>query len=306
MKTQWPATRGEWEFETERLRGVLVADGSGQPTLCNHRLRALIHKASGILVSPDQAQGRMPEFGFSVFRTYARDAWLTELRATQPVVTPVEQGVRLTWAATIRHAAKVDATFTIREPNAIDLDLRVEGYAYYPDFEILIANYLAPGFANGVYVAGRDAPEQIRVADHPAFHGMYPFFPRDEHAAHVLADGRGQRGRWPWHTAIGRKYGLPATFFSNGTVDALLMGCREDVQAVGVTYSGDEAKDGVADHRAQYLSLFGRDLHPGEGWRTQVRFVVDDFGGDSGRHLHEFERFQSETGSVARSFELTP
>ena len=55
---------------------------------------------------------------------------------------------------------------------------------------------------------------------------------------------------------------------SSGPVDALLMGRTEDVQAVGLTYAGDEANDGVAGHRSQYLSLFGRDLHPGEGWRT--------------------------------------
>lgn len=298
MKTEWQPERSELLFETEQLTGVLVADGSGQPTLCNHRLRALRHKPTGTLVSPDTAKGAMPQFGLSLFRAYARDAWLTELRATCPVVTPVEHGVQLVWAATIRLQAKIALTFTIREPNIVDADLRVEGYAYYPDFELLIANYLAPGFTSGVYL-----PEQIRVTDHPVFHGMYNFFPRDEHAAHVLTDGRGQRGRWYWHTAIGRPYKLPVAFFSNGTVDALLLGRPEDVQAVGVTYTGT---DGVGEHRGQYLSLFGRDLHPGEGWRTQFRLVVDEFGADAERHRQEYEKFRESVVAVPTRFELTP
>jgi len=301
MKTEWQADLGELHFETERLTGVLVADGSGQPTLCNHRLLALRHKPTGTLVSPDAAKGAMPQFGLSLFRAYARDAWLTELRATRPVVTPVEHGVQLVWEATIRLQAKVALTFKVREPNIVDADLRVEGYAYYPDFELLVANYLAPGAAGGVYL-----PEQVRVTDHPVFHGMYNFFPRDEHAAHVLTDGRGQRGRWYWHTAIGRQYKLPIAFFSNGTVDALLMGRPEDVQAVGVTYAGNEAKDGVADHRGQYLSLFGRDLRPGEGWQTQFRLVLDEFSANAECHRQEYDKFSESVAKMPTRFELTP
>lgn len=301
MNAEWHPDRGELHFGTERLSGVLVTDGSGQPTLCNHRLRALRHKPTGMLISSDEAKGVMPQFGLSLFRAYARDAWLTELRATQPVVAPVEHGVQLVWEATIRLQAKVTLTFTIREPNIVDADLRVEGYAYYPDFELLVANYLAPGFAGSVYL-----PELVRVTDHPVFHGMYNFFPRDEHAAHVLTDGRGQRGRWYWHTAIGRRYARPLSLFSKGPVDALLMGRAEDVQAVGVSYAGDETKDGVADHRGQYLSLFGRDLHPGEGWRTQFRLVADDLGADALRHQEEYRRFCESVAKLPTRFELTP
>jgi hypothetical protein len=301
MKTQWQADSGELLFETEQLSGVLVADGSVCPTLCNHRLRALRHKPTDTLVSCDKARGVMPQFGLSLFRVLARDAWLTELRATPPLVTPVVQGVQLTWEASPRLQAKVDVVFAIREPNIVDADVRVEGYAHYSDFEILVANYLAPGFAGSVYL-----PEPVRVTDHPSYHGMYNFFPRDEHAANVLTDGRGQRGRWHWRTAIGRQYALPLTCQSNGTVDVLLMGRPEDVQAVGVTYAGDEEKDGVADHRAQYLSLFGRDLHPGEGWRTQFRLLVDALGGEEVQHRQAYEAFREWTSPLRTRFELTP
>jgi hypothetical protein len=298
MQTQWQPDRGELLFETERLTGILVADGSGQPTLCNHRLRALRHKPTGTLVSCDEAKGAMPQFGLSLFRVLARDAWFTELRAVRPVVEPVAQGVRLTWEASVQLPARVVVEFVIREPNIVDADLHVEGHAFFPDFELLIANYLAPGFAGGVYL-----PEQVRVADNPVYHGMYNFFPRDERAAHVLTDGRGQRGRWYWHTTIGRQHKLPVAFFSNGTVDALLMGRPEDVQAVGATYAGT---DGVGEHRGQYLSLFGRDLHPGEGWRTQFRLVVDAFGANAERHRQEYEQFRESVAKTPTRFELTP
>jgi hypothetical protein len=307
MGSRWDGQNWELRFETARLRGILVADGSGKPTLCNHRLRELAHKPSGTRVSTEAARGAMPQFGYSLFRVLARDAYLTELRATPPCVSPVENGVQLVWDPTLRHRAKVCAEFAIREPNALDLDLRVEGYAYYPDYEVLLSMYVAPGFAGGAYVRGRGgAAEQIRVADHPAFHGMYNFFPRDERAAHVLTDGRGQRGRWYWRVAVGRLYAKPMAFSSNGQVDVALLGRGEDVQAVGVTYAGDEARDGVADHRGLYLSLFGRDLHPGEGWRTQTRLVVDDLGADAARHLALHDEFAGAVAGLPRTFEVAP
>lgn len=306
----WQWNNNEMAFETERLEGILVAQPEAPNKLSNHRLRALVHKPTGTLVTTDNARGAQPQFGFSLFRVYARNACLTELRATTAQVEPLENGVRMTWQPTLRHQATVTAEFCIRESNAIDLDIRVDGHAHYTDYEILLSNYAAPGFRNGVYVQrnyhGDATPEQIRVDDHPAFHNMYNFFPRDQRAAAILTDGRGQRGRWYWQTAIGREYALPMCFFSDETVDVLMMGRPEDVSAVGVSYNGNEEHDGTADHRGMYLTLFGRDLHAGEGWQTQARLVIDDMETDPVAHQAAYKGFLADVAGRPRVHQVDP
>jgi hypothetical protein len=106
--------------------------------------------------------------------------------------------------------------------------------------------------------------------------------------------------------AIGRRYGLPLAFFSKGKVDVLLMGRPEDVYAVGATYTGDPETDGVARHRSLYLSLFGEDFRPGEGRRTQMRMIIDDFGSDAVKHAELYRTFLDEVGPIPRTFPINP
>ena len=122
----------------------------------------------------------------------------------------------------------------------------------------------------------------------------------------MLTDGRGQSGRYYWRQAISRSYARPVIFSTRGAVDAVVLGRPEDVQALGASYAGDEERDGVAAHRSLYVSLFGRDLHPGHGWRTQVRLVVDDFGGREEVHMQLYEEFLAEVSSTERMFHTNP
>jgi hypothetical protein len=188
----------------------------------------------------------------------------------------------------------------------VDIEVQVTGRTHYPDYEVLLAAYFASGFKPGAYVSSLGGPQQIRPVHHPVFDGMYLFFPRDEESARLHTDGRGRRGRWPWRMLPARCYAHPVGFYSDGSTDALLMGRREDVFSVGMAYAGDEAGDAVAGHRSLYLSLFGRDLHPGEGWQTQARLVVDDLGADPARHLAEWERFQQDVSGLDTRFQVEP
>ena len=312
MGCQWRAEKNEMSFGTDDLQGVLVADCDDKQSANNrHRIRDLVHKGTGVRVSPEG--GMMERAGsFTVFRAYARRSWLTEMRAMPPEVVRKENGATLTWSPTFQHQARLTATFSVEEPDSIDLDITVEGYTFYPDYELLISNYVAPTLSGGLFVKEHDLAhdaerEKIMVTDSPAYHGMYPFFPRDERAAHVLTDGRGQKGRWYWRVACGRLYALPLGFATDGQVDVVLMGRPEDVSAVGVTYSAEgDQYDGVARHHALYLSLFGKDLHPGDGWRTQVRLVVGAFGNQDDALASAFERFFDEKSAIGRTFEVTP
>lgn len=280
--SSWNASTKELTFSLSRIVGVLSCDQSASHGK-SHHFREVMHKPSGTLISPDR--GGMVKAGLlNYFRVLTRGGYLTELRVEQATLKPAPDGITFIWEPTIRRQAKVTAQFTFREPNIIDLDLRVESLATYPGFEILLSAYMAPGFDGGAYVAkqefGPNEPEQIRIQDQPMIRGLYPFFPRDEAGANLLTDGRHQQGRFPWRMAIGRRYGLPMAFFNQGPVDVLLMGRPEDVYAVGATYRGDAETDNFARHRSLYLSLFGDDFQPGAGRRTQMRMIIDDFGSD--------------------------
>ena len=95
-------------------------------------------------------------------------------------------------------------------------------------------------------------------------------------------------------------------FFSNQAVDVVMMARPEDVSAVGVTYAGDEEHDQTADHRGMYLTVFGRHLHPGQGWRTRARLGVDDLEASASAHRQLYDSFLAETESISRRFEVAP
>ena len=304
----WHPEKKELEFSLSNLSGVLncnINSSYGK----SHHFNNVIHKPTGMKISPDGE--RMAGAGMlNLFRVLIEGGYLTELRVEEAKLEPAEEGITLTWEPTIRRQAKIKVQFTFKEPNIIDMDMWVETLTNYPKFEVLLSAYLAPGFESGVYVAkeefGSTKPEQIRLVDQPMIHGIWPFFPRDEAGANLLTDGRHQKGRWFWRMAIGRRYGMPLAFFSNNGVDAILMGRPEDVYAVGATYKGDEQNDNVAGHRSLYLSLFGEDFKAGEGRRTQMRMIIDDFGSDPEKHRELYQTFLNEVKSKSRSFQINP
>ena len=295
-----------FRFQTATLSGLLDAEGQAANPLCNHRLRNLLYRPTGTRLTPDLVPDVSSRFGLSLFRIYARNACLGELRATPYTARLLENGVEYAWQPFVGHAVAVTCRMTVLESNAIDLELELKSYAAYSDYEILLSSYWAPGFAPGGYVRLSSGTQQIRPCCNEVYAGQYLYFPRDAQAARLLTDGRGARGRWGWEQCVGRRYAIPMGYFSNGQVDALLMGRPDDVSAVGMTYAGDEKNDPVARHRGLYLSLFGRDLAAGEAWRTRVRLVVDAFAGETARHAQEYERFIGEVASLASSFEMNP
>ena len=304
----WNSNDKELAFSLEQLSGILDCNMQKGPQK-SHHFSKVIHKPSGMLISPDGE--RMAGAGMlNFFRVLIEGGYLTELRVEEAILEPKEDGITLTWNPTIRRQAKIEVLFTFKEPNIIDMDMWVETLTNYPKFEILLSSYLAPGFESGVYVAkeefGPTEPEQIRLTDQPMIHGIWPFFPRDEAGANLLTDGRHQKGRWFWRMAIGRRYGLPLAFFSKNGVDAILMGRPEDVYAVGATYKGDEENDNVAGHRSIYLSLFGEDFKAGEGRRTQMRMIIDEFGSDPEKHETLYQTFLNDVELKPRSFQINP
>lgn len=305
----WNAESQVMQFQLSELSGVLDLDHEN-PRYSTHHFSEVRHLPTDTLLSPDD--GKMKHVGFlNFFRVLVEGGYLTELRAEKPVIKAKKDGVILTYEPTIRRQAKVILDFTFREPNIIDMDMSVETLANYEGFEVLLSAYLSDGFLSGAYVAEEEfsdttVPEQIRITDQPMIHGVWPFFPRDEAGAHLLTDGRHQKGRWFWRMAIGRRYGLPMAFFSKGDLDVLLMGRSEDVYAVGATYEGDAENDSIAAHRSLYLSLLGEDFPAGTSRRTQMRMIVGEYGSNPVTHAELYDEFLKKFESVSRTYYIDP
>jgi hypothetical protein len=303
MKCTWSSKSSTFTFSTERLEGVVSALFPGEEIAC-HRLHSVVHKPTGTIVSPD---GEREAGLLSPYKVLARASYLTELRVQRPHVEAQESGLSFRWPPTMHHQAAVEVMLEVKDPNIIDVCLKIEGYTNYSDYQVFLNSYVAPGFKPVVYLGGADGePEQVEVVYNPVYKGMYNLFPRDMEAARVLYDGRGQSGRHNWWVALGRTYGCAMGVFSNGTTDVVTMGNPKDVQAVGVSYGGDEQVDRVAAHRGLYLPMFGRDLRPGTGWQTQARMVIDDFKTQPSDHLRLYEQFCDDIESKPRNLPVVP
>lgn len=280
----WNAVAGRLRFETEMLRGMVVADGQEQV------ISEVTYKPSGVRVDT----GMM----LAPYRLLARGAWMGEARVMPHRAEPTGDGIDIVWGASLQHQATLRLRITFPEPGAIDVAIDVTGHALYRDYELFMSSYFREGFRSGAYVApvlgeAADRVVQLRPEANPLFREMYLAFPRDERAANIVTDGRWQRGRHHTRFLPARYYGLPLGFYGqrDGPLDVLFMGSPEDVFAVNMAYATEEPDDHVGQHNSLYLSLFGRDLHPGERWQTRVRLAFGDFDRDPVAHREAYDRF---------------
>ena len=284
--TSWDAASGEMRFETELISGTLRADGE------RVAITELTYRSTGRRVD----SGMM----FAPYRLLARSAWMGEAREMPHRAAPIANGIEIVWAPTVTHQAELRLRITVAEPGAIDCQIEVTGHGFYPDYEVFLSAYFAKGFRPGAWLApvrGRGTePELVRPVADPVFREMYVAFPRDERAAAVITDGRWQCGRHHTRFVPARYYGLPLGFYAedDGPLDVLLMGPPEDVYTVSMAYATDDPTDDVGQHNSLYLALFGRDLHPGDRWRTSTRLVFGDFDRDAVRHREQFDTFQAQ------------
>lgn len=293
----WNAESGELRFRTESLEGTLRADGT------RHAVTQLIHRPTGVRVDRDML--------LAIYRLLSRSAWMGEARVMSHTVRPTEDGIELAWMPRLAHQVLLSARFAIHEPDYIDCTIGVVGHAYYPDYEVFVSNYFARSFRSGGYVGPARGEEmkasiQVQPQGSPIFREMYITFPRDEQSAHLITDGRWQRGRHFTRFLPARYYGLPLGFYSQteGPLDVLLMGLPCDTFAVSMAYATDDPSDNVGQHNSFYLSLFGKDLHPGERWQTTVRLVVGAFSRDPRQHSAQYEKFLADHDAQSGSLEI--
>lgn len=137
-------------------------------------------------------------------------------------------------------------------------------------FEVFLASYFAGFPTSFAYVQA--CPE---TGGKPGFleakksSGAWQTFPRDEEAVKTFADGRWKRPPNPVSWRIMPRLAAPLALRRDDKtgLTALLMAPPSDCFAVSMPY-GEEG------HRSVYLSLFGKDLAPGQTVTSRTRLVI--------------------------------
>jgi hypothetical protein len=266
-------SKGEYVFDTGSLSGVLRHGGGsgGLKPVTDTATRAPIAGRFGL---------------FSIYRIltgetrYGNAAW--EWPSTGGLRPDGSVGVE--WPAQDDRPLVLRATYRWSGADTLDMEVDVRAMAALSALEVFLASYFS-GFAGSwVYVkevpgtaaVPRFAPAEARFARaEPGFleakrsAGDWQAFPRDDAAVGLVQDGRWKRPPHPVTWTIMPRYAAPLAMRRDKAtgLTAVIMAPPEDCFAVLTPY-GEEG------HRSLYLSLFGRDLKPGETARARARLVV--------------------------------
>ena len=104
------------------------------------------------------------------------------------------------WGPADEHFASIEARYQVKEPNLIDLTIKVCAEATYESYEIFLVKLLRSA-AIGARVSWRrtatparpGAEELVAPHENPVFKGMGLVYTRDAHAARRCVDGRWER-----------------------------------------------------------------------------------------------------------------
>ncbi|OAM91007.1 hypothetical protein OH491_04540 [Termitidicoccus mucosus] len=277
-----------WEYSTGRIEGFFESDG--------------LHLKNE---SRDTKDGALIGQLLLPYRLLSRDGWHGEGRETPHAMAVLDNGIECRWPASLAHPADLTIRTTLGGEGVFDVSIRIEARHGFRDYELFYSNYfdrISRSLHGGAYVASLPAEKpvvpgwtQVFPGANPIFREMYIAFPRDEHGAALICDGRWQRGRHFTRFAPCRYYAEPIGFYHNpGTGLAVsMMASREDCYSVSMAYRADDPHDKVGQHCSLYLSLFGRDIQPGETANARLRMVADDSGADATRHFAHFEEFSN-------------
>lgn len=284
-----------WTFSTNRVRGEFASDGVS--------LRSSFHDArtgAGLNeVRPDWNWGPLLPY-----RVLSRDGWHGELRDMPHRFTALEDGFEAAWEPSLAHPVAVVIRTRLTAPDTFDTTIELRAAATLTDYEITYSHYLDNAFDGGAWVIATDlrAPGTDPSRPDPAqcidacpslvpWAGKFIAFPRDERAAHMLTDGRWQRGRYCTRFIPGRYYAMPLVFQAHRTspLAVLWMAAPDDAYAVSmITVVPPEVRTA---HNSLYLPLFGRTIHAGETATTRHRMVWADCGRDAVAHVAHYRRF---------------
>jgi len=254
---------GGLSFDTGVVRGNLATDGPGEA------LQPVTFVEGDIRV--DQNHGLLMPYRFlTPQRRYGFGAW--EWPRTGKVLA--NGAAQLLWAAAPDRPFAFSTVYRWTAADTLDLTVFFQSQTNLSKFELFLGSYFQKFTQAKVYVqdAGNDAAGFVAAT---ADNGQAQLFPVSADVLSMVNDGRWNFPPFPMRWSIRAPLAKPLCMrvepASGATV--LVMAPPEDCFAVS-TWQQDSPQGGV------YLSLFGKDVIPGQLQTAHVRLVF-------GRHLTE-------------------
>lgn len=285
-----PAEEGYYAFDTGQLRGRVRVDGKSQG-ICS---LADVPSGMELLKTPGV---------FSYYRIFSAGARYGNAARDWPVTARVADGgvLEIRFPPAEDHPLEITGVFRWVSADTLDLETTVKAQQELPGFEVFLSSYFVPGFEASVYLKpnrfARGKPSSFVRADWSELvDGNYLMFPRDRESLLLMYDGRWEIPPSPVTWAFSRYLAAPIALRRNAEagLTAVLMSPPDDCFAIGTPYN-KQPPDNVAGHDSLYLSLFGRDLAPGQTARAHCRLIVAKDLSDEAI-LSRWEQYLTERG----------
>jgi hypothetical protein len=251
---------GSFRFDTGQLRGVLRAGGKSLG------LTEVTHLPTGRRM--DRSNGLLSHYRvFTQGVRYGAGAWDWPSEAQM-----LEDGaVEVAWPAAAGRPFAMEATYRWLNASMIEVETRVQPQEPLSGFEVFLANYFDAGFTNAAaYVqpemTGAAGPHWLAALPEK---GDWLMFPRDAKVVPLIQDGRWLLEPHPVNWRILPLLAQPLAIRRAPGADltCILMASAADCFALAMPHQ-------LESHYSTYLSLFGRNLRPGERARARVRLVI--------------------------------
>ncbi len=257
LRFQGDGTSG-FSFDTGELRGKLRASGRSKG------LSSVVHLRSGVTL--DSSMGLLSHYRvFTSNKRYGEAAWAWPSEAA----LLSDGAVSVRWPPAPERPFELRAVYRWADARTIDLETTVQALTNLSGFESFLASYFSEGFTNSLVLTQPGDGKSKRFMPVVSANGVWQAFPRDEHAVQMLRDGRWTHPPNPVDWVIMPPLASPLGYRQHQVsgLQAVLMSPRQDCFAILSPFETDK-------HRSMYLSLFGRDLKPGEIASARVRLVI--------------------------------
>ena len=250
---------GEFTFDTGVLRGKLRPGGKSAG------LSSVIYLPTGTRV--DASMGLFSYYRlFSANHRYGTAAWdwPSEARLTD------DGDAEVTWPAAPDRAFELRGIYHWVTPDLLELHTEVKALTNLNRFEVFLASYFNSPFTNAaVRAADRATPKHVSFCTADRAFGDWQVFPRDDQAIGVIQDGRWKYEPNPVAWTVVKSLSIPLAFRRSPEtgLTGVLMGSRKDCFAIFTPFQTEP-------HYSMYLSLFGRDLKPGQTAQARTRLWV--------------------------------
>ena len=252
------AGTNEFAFDTGVLKGKLRAGGKSTG------LSSVVHVPTGLTL--DRSMGLFGHYRvFSANKRYGTAAWDWPSEAK---LRP-DGSVEVRWASAEDRPFELRAVYRWAAPNILDLETSVQAKTNLAKFESFLASYFAEGFTNSCVCVRSNGQACLMAADKT--YGLWQAFPRDDRAVAIIQDGRWRYLPNPVDWVIRPRLAKPLGIrrCPANDLNTVLMSPPQDCFAVLTPFEAEP-------HRSMYLSLFGKDLKPGETARARARLVIQN------------------------------